>query len=221
MTQDAGNAPTRRQLLAGLGGTATLAAAGIAQAAPWHNDDIAGAMPDLAFTLTRARDGKAVTAADYRGKIVLLYFGYTFCPDVCPTTLGNVATILDSLGRRAQNVRFLFVTVDPNRDTAPVLNEYAAEFAPEVEGMRAGPNALAALARRYRVTYSVTPSPDPTHYEVTHSSAIFAFDRQGHVRLLVTSLGTAQPDITGTEADLRRLIAGGGGGLGSWLRGLL
>ena len=92
--------------------------------------DISGNSPPLEFTLTRASDGKRVTEADYRGRIVMLYFGYTFCPDVCPTTLANVADILKRLGPDAERVRLLFVTVDPDRDTLPVLADYVKNFAP-------------------------------------------------------------------------------------------
>ncbi len=93
-----------------------LAVAGCTADAKWHETDLTGAMPDLDFTMTSAATGKTVTAADFKGKVTLLYFGYTFCPDVCPTTLSNVALVLKKLGSKADDVRLLFVTVDPNRD---------------------------------------------------------------------------------------------------------
>ena len=127
---------------------------------PWHATNMKGTMPDLAFTMTRASDGKDVTADDFKGKVTLLYFGYTFCPDVCPTTLANVGAILKKLGADAEQARVLFVTVDPDRDTLAVLKSYAALFAPQVVGLRGTPDQLAALARRYRVSYSVTPEKD-------------------------------------------------------------
>ncbi|WP_164871758.1 SCO family protein [Solirhodobacter olei] len=212
---------TRRAALATLGSGLALGLPGVALAErPWNNDNIAGAMGDLSFTLTRAEDGREVTAQDYRGKVTLLYFGYTFCPDICPTTLANVATILESLGKEASDVRFLFVTVDPNRDTLKVLKDYAAAFAPQVVGLRGTANQLARLARRYHTTYSVHPSPDPSEYKVTHSSAIYVFDQKGKIRLLITSLASAKPKIKGTERDLRRLIAQGPGrGFFGWLAG--
>ncbi len=189
---------------------------------PWHETEITGAMPDLNFTMTRAEDGKEVTAADYKGKVTLLYFGYTFCPDICPTTLANVAQILKGLGDDASEVRVLFVTVDPNRDTPKVLNQYTDAFSPEVDGLRGTPDQLAALARRYRVAYSIKPSDDPTKYEVTHSPAIYVFGKQGKVRLLISSLGTSKPDVKGAEADLRRLLGDNEeSGWFGWLRGLV
>jgi protein SCO1/2 len=177
-----------------------------AQASQRHALDVSASSPSLAFTMTRATDGKQVTQVDYRGRVVLLYLGYTFCPDVCPTTLSNIADALKQLGPEASAVRVLFVTVDPGRDTLPVLAQYAANFAPEVESLRGTPDQLAALARRYRLVYSVTPGTREHPYEVTHSSAIYVFDRSGAARLLVSSLGSATPDIEGLTADLRRLI---------------
>lgn len=171
-----------------------------------HALDVSGSSPSLEFTMTRASDGKQVTQADYRGRVVLLYFGYTFCPDVCPTTLSNVAEILQRLGPEAAHVQVLFVTVDPARDTLPVLAAYAANFAPQIESLRGTPDQLAALARRFRILYSVTPEGSGHSYEVSHSSAIYVFDQSGAARLLVPSLSSATPDIAGLADDLRRLI---------------
>src|SRR5579872_7420154 len=134
----------------------------------FHSIDVAGSSPALAFAMTRAGDDRAVTEADYRGKIVLLYFGYTFRPDVCPTTLTNIADILRKLGPEAQSARVLFVSVDPNRDTLSVLADYAQNFGPYIDALRGTPDELAALARRYRVVYSVTPATQDHPYEVTH-----------------------------------------------------
>ncbi|MBN9046593.1 MAG: SCO family protein [Rhizobiales bacterium] len=173
----------------------------------WHGTDVTGTSPALAFTMSRAPDGKEVTAADYHGKVVMLYLGYTFCPDICPTTLANVAEILNGLGTDAQQVAVLFVTVDPDRDTLPVLADYVGNFTPQTIGLRGTPDQLAALARRYRLAYSVTPASKGHPYEVTHSSAIYIFDRSGAARLLVSSLGTSNPDLAGVTADLKRLIA--------------
>jgi protein SCO1/2 len=180
--------------------------AGCGAGAAWHAVDVSGSLPPLSFTMTRAADGKQVTQADYRGKTVLLYFGYTNCPDVCPTTLSEVDDILTGLGPDARHVRMLFVTVDPHRDTAPVLAAYVKNFGTEVDGLRGTPDELVALARRYRVEYSVTPASGNHPYEVTHSSAIFVFDGSGAARLIVASLASTTPDVAGTTADLKRLV---------------
>jgi len=163
----------------------------------FHMTDISGAMPALDFHLSRASDGAAVSGADYRGKVVALYFGYTNCPDVCPTTLTNLADMLAKVG--SPDVRVLFVTVDPGRDTLPVLKHYAAAFSPQVEGLRGSDNALADLARKYRVAYSVKTSPT---YEVMHSNAVFFFDRQGKARLVTLST----EDTAAMAADVTRLL---------------
>ena len=173
--------------------------------ANWHSIDVSGSLPPLSLTMVRAADGKQVTQADYRGRVVLLYFGYTFCPDACPTTLSNIAEILTRLGPQARQIRVLFVTVDPNRDTPAVLAAYVKNFGSQIEGLRGTPDQLAALARRYRVVYSVTPATADHSYEVTHSSAIYVFDGSGAARLIIASLSSTTPDIAGTETDLRRL----------------
>ena len=189
-------------------GTLVFGLSGCDEPQPWHETDITDAMPPLTLTMVRAKDGKTVTAEDYRGKVVLLYFGYTFCPDICPTTLSNIAEILHRLEPKADDVRVLFVTVDPNRDTVAVLKQYTAAFAPQIDGLRGEPDQLAALAKRYRVSYSVRPKSAEHDYEVSHGSAVYVFDRTGKIRLLLSSLATGQPELDGTTADLQRLIGG-------------
>ena len=189
-----------------------LALAGCDESQPWHSTNLSGAFPPLHFTMTRADDGKDVTETDYRGKVVLLYFGYTFCPDVCPTTLSHISNVLDGMGAAADDVRVLFVTVDPDRDTLPELKQYADAFAPQVDGLRGTPNELAALAKRYRIAYTVRPASDDSHYEVSHGSAVYVFDGEGRIRLLFSSLSQAQPDMDGMTADLTRLTREENGG---------
>jgi protein SCO1 len=176
------------------------------QAQAKHSTEIAGTLPALDFAMTRASDGKEVGAADYRGKVILLYFGYTFCPDVCPTTLLNLTVVLKKLGPLADNVRVLFVTVDPNRDTADVLNQFTSSFAPQTVGLRGTADQLAALARRYRVAYSVEPATKDHAYEVTHGSGVYVFDRSGDVRFLFSGMATATSYLDEFAGDLRALI---------------
>ena len=170
--------------------------------ARWHATDITGSMPALKFSLTRASDGAAVHGDDYRGKVVVLYFGYTHCPDVCPATLANLADAIAKLGVGGNDVRVLFVTVDPSRDSAPVLAGYAHAFAPQIDGLRGTDDQLTDIARRYRVIYRVTPDSPGHAYEVMHSDAVFFFDRSGRARLV----STKTDDIEGTAADLKRLL---------------
>ncbi len=180
---------------------ALLLLAGCGPEKPWHSTNITGSMPALEFSMTRASDGAAVTAGDYRGRIVLLYFGYTHCPDVCPATLANLSDVFRRLGRDADKVRVLFVTVDPNRDTLDILKPYVQSFGQQVDGLRGTENQLANLARRYRVAYSVKTMPD---YVVMHTSAVFVFDDRGRARLVTLDTN----DTEGLTADLKRIIAG-------------
>jgi protein SCO1 len=170
---------------------------------PFLLQDISGLMPALEFTLTN-QDGRIVSAHDFRGRIVLLYFGYTNCPDVCPTTLATLERALGSLGSGAASVRVLFVSVDPQRDTAAVLKPYVGSFGPEFVGLRGQDAALNAITRRYRVAYHREPPDAQGFYAVDHSSAVFVFDRAGKARLLAGAPASA----TAIGADLRRLIAG-------------
>ncbi len=161
--------------------------------------DITGAMPGLQFSMTRANDGANVTAPSYRGKVVVLYFGYTHCPDICPATLANLSNVLKELGPRANDVRVLFVSVDPARDTAASLKAYVSAFAPQIDGLRGTPDQLARLARRYRVIYSVAVKGRDT--EVMHSDAVFFFDKDGNARFVAT----ATEDTRALAADIKKI----------------
>jgi protein SCO1 len=167
---------------------------------------IAGLVPPLDFSMLDVNTGKPVTAADFRGKVTLLYFGYSNCPDVCPATLYNVDRILRRLGPLAGRVNFLFVTVDPDRDTPAALAQYVGLFGPNITGLRGSADQLFALARRYRVVFSVTKPTATTPYEVTHSAAIYVFDAQGQAQFLIAGMDTTTPDIPGITADLRTVI---------------
>ena len=170
----------------------------------WRLTNITGLMPELAFTLTDDT-GETVTAADFRGRPVLMYFGYTHCPDVCPTTLATIRRALGRLDAGAERVRVLFVTVDPARDDRKVLHRYVNAFGPQFVGLRGTPDQLHDLTRRYRVVYN-RDQPDPAgRYQVAHSSAVFAFDRQGEPRLVARPGDSAEA----IARDLRRLLASG------------
>jgi protein SCO1 len=168
--------------------------------AGWHATNISGAMPRLEFRMQRASDGAEVSSRNYRGKVVLLYFGYTHCPDICPATLTNLSDALHRLGAKANSVRILFVTVDPARDTLRVLDAYVRAFAPQIDGLRGDDDALVALARRYRVAFGIEKTGPA--YSVMHSDAVFFFDQNGNVRLVATSTD----DADGISSDLRRLL---------------
>jgi protein SCO1 len=162
---------------------------------------IRGLVSPLEFQMTD-QDGQPVTAADYRHDLVVLYFGYTDCPDECPTTLTMLANALHTLGPQASQVRVLFVTVDPNRDTTAVLKRYVSNFGPEFVGLRPDQDELIALSKRYRISYHYEKPDKEGNYEVDHSSAIFVFDRGGRARLLALSDNTSQQ----VASDLHRLL---------------
>jgi protein SCO1/2 len=160
---------------------------------------VRGLVPDFDVRMTDVQTGKIVTESDFAGKTVLLYFGYTNCPDVCPATLYNLDRIFKQMGPRASNIVVLFVTVDPDRDTAPVLAQYTGLFGANVVGLRGDADQLYGLARRYRVVFSVTKAPK---YAVTHSAAVYVFDGQGKPEFIIAGLDTDAPDIAGIAADL-------------------
>ncbi|MGH7190857.1 MAG: SCO family protein [Acetobacteraceae bacterium] len=173
--------------------------------------DVTGwSLPRLAFTMADADTAREVSAADFRGQVVLLYFGFTNCTDVCPMTLHNIALALRRLGQDAgERVRALFVTVDPDRDTIAVLHKYTHAFAPEIVGLRGTANQLAALASRYHIGYSVSPATATRPYDVNHSSVIYVFDAHGRARFLIPSLDSSTSDVAGLAGVIRHLLGPG------------
>ncbi len=123
---------------------------------PFRLTNISGHMPDLDFKLTDD-NGKAVTGADYRGKVVLLYFGYTHCPDVCPLTLAQLHVVMQRLGPLADDARILFVSVDPARDTPAIMHAYVNAFDPRAVGLAGNARAVEALSKRYRSAFTREP----------------------------------------------------------------
>jgi protein SCO1/2 len=147
--------------------------------------------------------GKPVSDRDFRGKYMLVYFGYTFCPDVCPTTLAAVADAMDKLGPDAAKVRPVFITVDPARDTPAVVGKYAAAFGPSITGLTGTPEEIASVAKEYRVYYAEhRTGPGPNEYSMDHSSVLYLMDPQGGF------LAPVRADQSGDEiaANLKKLI---------------
>lgn len=157
----------------------------------WQLDDVQGHLPDLKFTLT-SDTGRTASEQDYRGKIVMLYFGYTHCPDVCPITMARLAAVMQKLGTSADNVRIVFVSVDPARDTPALLHRYVTAFDPHASGLTGAPDQIESLAKRYRVAYEAEKKNANGNYDVTHSSAVYIFDKDGHIRLLATPNSTIE-----------------------------
>ncbi len=153
------------------------------------------------FSLTAA-GGKPVRLSDFRGKLVALYFGYTYCPDVCPTTLAELAAGMRDLGADAQQVQVIFISVDPARDTPERLADYVANFDPSFIGITGSPEEIAAVATPLGIYYQAHEGTAATGYLVDHTATVMVLDRQGRLRLLLP-FGT-----TGAQAasDLRALL---------------
>jgi protein SCO1/2 len=166
------------------------------------NTDITGLDYAKGFSLTD-HTGKPRTLQDFRGKLVVVFFGYTQCPDVCPTTMAKMATVMKELGPSSKDVQVLFITLDPERDTQELLNAYVPAFHPSFIGLRGDAEATARTAKEFKVFYSKTPSgDDPKNYTVDHMTGSYVFDREGRVRLLVRH--EAEPGAI--ASDLRQLL---------------
>ena len=146
--------------------------------------DITGAEFARSLELT-GHDGKPRSLADFRGKVAVVFFGFTHCPDVCPTTLAKLSEVSKRLGGDADEMQVLFVTVDPERDTPEVLSRYVPAFGPQFVGLTGDPAAIARTAKEFKVVYHKQPGNTPDAYTVDHSSGTFVFDREGRVRLFV------------------------------------
>lgn len=123
--------------------------------------------------------GATVTDADFRGRLMLVYFGYTWCPDVCPTELQNMSAALDLLGDDAAEVAPIFITVDPERDTPEVMADYRQHFHPSLVALTGSPAQVAAAAKTYRIFYGKVPTERPGEYLMDHSSFVYLMDRKG------------------------------------------
>jgi protein SCO1 len=167
----------------------------------FNNIDITGVDYAHDFALTDVT-GARRTLADYRGKVVLLFFGYTHCPDVCPTTLSQLAQARRLMGADAERVQVLFATLDPQRDTPELLARYVRAFDPSFVGLTGTPEQIAAAAREFKVFFQKVEGPTADSYTLDHASGSFVFDPQGHVRLYVQD----RARVDQIAPDLRRLL---------------
>ena len=146
--------------------------------------DITGADFARGFQLT-GHDGKPRSLNDFVGKVVVVFFGYTHCPDVCPTTLAKLAQVAKALGADADRLQVLLITVDPERDTQPVLAQYVPAFDPRFIGLYGDAAATARTAKEFKVLYQKQAGKTDETYTVDHSAGTFVYDRAGRVRLFV------------------------------------
>lgn len=173
----------------------------------YHGRDISGLMPDLEFQLT-SEQGKPISGKAFRDHVTLLFFGYTHCPDYCPATLARLAQALQLLPAEVQRqARVLFVAVDPERDTPGHLREYTAFFEKNIDadivGVTGSKGDLLELARRYRTTFSYDRPDEDGEYLVSHGQAVYVFDKQGRVRLMLLD----DQSVEQVAGDVEQLVA--------------
>ena len=170
----------------------------------FKNTDVTGADCCKDFRLTD-HNGKTRTLADFRGKAVVMFFGYTQCPDVCPTTMMEMTAVLQQLGAGAKRVQMLFVTIDPERDTRELLANYVPAFDPSFLGLYGDREVTAKTAKEFRIFYQKQAGSTPGSYTVDHTAGSYVFDPQGRVRLFAR-YGDGGANLA---ADLRVLLKQG------------
>jgi len=170
---------------------------------PFHGADLGGAEFGTRLELTD-HTGKPRTLGDFRGKVVVVFFGYTQCPDVCPTNMSAMAEAMRLLGNDAEKVQILFVSVDPERDTPALLAQYVPSFHPSFLGLYGNAEQTTAAAKEFRVFFQKQPGSTPTTYTIDHSAGSYVIDSSGKLRLYLKH-GESAANVA---ADLRRLVAG-------------
>lgn len=174
----------RRMVLGGLfiGLISPVLVACTPEAQTFQSSDITGASYARDFHL-KDHHGKARSLAEFRDKVIVVFFGFTQCPDVCPTSMTTMAKVKRLLGEQGEALQVLFITVDPERDTLPLLKEYMSNFDPTFLALRPEPAELPNLAAEFKLYYKKVEGKTPTSYSMDHSAGKFIFDTQGRVRL--------------------------------------
>jgi protein SCO1/2 len=170
----------------------------------FRNTDVTGLDYAKDFSLTD-HTGKRRTLADFKGKVVVVFFGYTQCPDVCPTTMAEMAGVMKQLGPDADKVQVLFVTIDPERDTQAFLAKYVPTFDPRFLGLRGDSAETAKVAKDFKVFYQKVPGKEPGSYTMDHTAGSYVFDPKGRIRLFLRHGQGPDPVVH----DLKILLAGG------------
>lgn len=168
----------------------------------FKNTDVTGLDYAKDFAM-KDHNGKPRTLADFRGKAVVIFFGYTHCPDVCPSTMAEMAGVLQQLGPQAERVQVLFVTVDPERDTPQLLSQYVPAFHPSFLGLIGDKAETEKMAKDFRVFYQKVPGKEPGSYSVDHTAGSYVFDPEGRIRLFVRHGQGAEPIVH----DLKLLLS--------------
>jgi len=198
----------KRHFLQGMAATALIASVGFLAAcsepqASFSSVDITGADYAKGFELSD-HNGQVRHLTDFKGKVVLMFFGYTQCPDVCPTTMSDMAEIKKSLGADGDRLQVLFVTVDPERDTPELLKAYMENFDPSFLALYAPPKQLDALTKDFKIYYKKVEGSTPTNYSMDHSAGSYIYDPKGQLRLF-SRYGTPKDVLA---KDLQTLLKG-------------
>ncbi|MDM0120702.1 SCO family protein [Variovorax arabinosiphilus] len=195
----------KRDFLRLAGASAAAAAmAGCTDPKPSFNAvDMTGADYAKNFALKDA-DGKERTLADFKGKVVVLFFGYAQCPDVCPTTMTEMAQVKQQLGKDGDKLQVLFVTVDPDRDTPEVMKAYMGAFDPAFVALIPTQDQLAAMAKDYKAYYKKVDGKTPTSYSMDHSAASYIYDTQGRLRLYARYGAGVAPMVADVQALIKQ-----------------
>jgi protein SCO1/2 len=174
------------------------------EAAPAHKFnavDLTGAQYARQFDLPDF-DGRERKLADFAGKVVVVFFGYTQCPDACPTTMAELAQVKKLLGADSARVQVLFITVDPERDTAALLHSYVQNFGSDIIALRGDDAQVKAVAREFKVFYEKVPGSAPDNYTIDHTAGTYVFDTKGRIRLFGRN-GLEAPQLA---ADVKALL---------------
>jgi protein SCO1/2 len=169
----------------------------------FQNTDITGAEFGRELRLAD-HSGKPRTLDDFRGKVVAVFFGFTNCPDVCPTTLAAMRAVKEQLGADGDRLQVIFVTVDPERDTPELLSKYVTAFDPSFLGLHGSPDAIAQTAKAFKVYFQKVPGKTPDSYTIDHTASTYLYDPQGRLRLFVRHGQSVAPIV----ADVRLLLEG-------------
>ncbi len=181
----------------------TLVIAACSEPPRFNATDLTGGSIGADFALTD-HTGKLRRLTDFKGNVAIVFFGYTQCPDVCPTTLGTLREVMAQLGPQAERVQVLFVTLDPERDTPVLLAQYVPSFHPAFLGLRGDLAATEATAKAFRVFYKKQPGTTPGAYSIDHATGSYVYDPQGRLRLYVKYGETPQR----IAEDIKQLLAG-------------
>jgi protein SCO1/2 len=194
-----------RRLLLSLAAVGALALSGCERAAPPHHFnaiDLTGATYAHGFDLPDF-NGKPRTLADFKGKVTVVFFGYTQCPDACPTTLAALSGILKTLGPDASRVQVVFITVDPSRDTPALLKGYVTNFRPDFLALRGDEAQTQAIIKEFKLVVEKVPGKTPDSYTIDHTAGTYIFDPQGRIRLFASQ--SLDPALL--TADIQALLA--------------